>query len=269
MVNAQATDGVAFVIGGASGIGEATVHSFASNGWRVVVGDRDLPAAERCVQVLQDAGHSATAVQVDVTSTPSVERAMTEAESVWGRLDSVIPCAGIIAPSPSETLDDDSLMRMVDIHLFGAVRCARAAFPHLRNSDNASIVAVSSVAAHLGLPHRLSYSAAKGGVEAIIKTLAVEWAGYGIRANAVAPGWVRTPMIAQAIAEGKLDASTLEHLSPLGRLAEPFEVADVIAFLASSSAGYVTGATWLVDGALTIRGPWPQGVEPPMMSARV
>ncbi|MFF2844110.1 SDR family NAD(P)-dependent oxidoreductase [Paenarthrobacter sp. NPDC057981] len=258
--------GVGFIIGGGSGIGEATADTLASRGWRVAVGDRDLPAAQRVASRLAETGAQSIALPVDITDTGSVDDATAAAAKEWGQLDAVIPCAGIIAPSPSEDIEDDALFGMIDIHLLGTIRAVRAAFPYLKQSSNPSIIALSSVAAHMGLPHRLSYAAAKGGVEAVVKTLAVEWAAYGIRANAVAPGWVRTPMIKRAVAEGRLDITTLEHLSPLERLAEPIEIAEAIAFLASSGSGYVTGTTLMVDGALTIKGPWPQGVVPPTAS---
>ncbi|WP_432180099.1 SDR family NAD(P)-dependent oxidoreductase [Streptomyces sp. NBC_00063] len=254
---------VALVIGGASGIGEATADELAQQGWRVIVADRDTEGAERVATRIGKTGTTAHAVGVDVTSTSSVKAATRDAAERWDRLDAVIPCAGVIDPSPSDTLEDDALLRMLDIHLVGTIRCVRAAFPYLREAAEPAIVAISSVAAHIGTPHRLSYTAAKGGIEAIVRTLAVEWAPSGIRINAVAPGWVKTPMIATAIDEGRLDASTLEKLSPFERLAEPVEVARAIAFLASPAASYISGTTLLVDGALTVRGPWPQGVVPP------
>ncbi|TDC80497.1 SDR family NAD(P)-dependent oxidoreductase [Streptomyces hainanensis] len=259
---------VALVIGGASGIGEATIDELVRQGWRVVVADRDVEGAERVAARINASGAAAHSVAVDVTDTPSVEAATRAAAERWERLDAVIPCAGIIDPSPSDTLEDAALLRMLDIHLVGTVRCVRAAFPYLREAAEPAIVAVSSVAAHIGTPHRLSYTAAKGGIEAVVRTLAVEWAPYGIRINAVAPGWVRTPMIARAIGEGRLDAGTLEKLSPFERFAEPVEVAGAIAFLASPAASYVSGTTLLVDGALTVRGPWPQGVVPPPVRGR-
>ncbi|MFE7978848.1 SDR family NAD(P)-dependent oxidoreductase [Streptomyces shenzhenensis] len=256
------------MVGGASGIGEATVDELVRQGWRVVVADRDTEGAEAVAARINASGGAAHSVTVDVTDTSLVVAATRDAAERWGRLDAVIPCAGVIDPSPSDTLEDVSLLRMLDIHLVGTIRCVRAAFPYLCEAAEPSIVAISSVAAHIGTPHRLSYTAAKGGIEAIVRTLAVEWAPYGIRINAVAPGWVRTPMIAQAIAEGRLDAGTLEVLSPFERFAEPVEIAGAIAFLASPAASYVSGTTLLVDGALTVRGPWPQGVVPPPVRGR-
>lgn len=258
---------VALVVGGASGIGEATVESLVAQRWRVVIGDLDLAAAQRVVERLTESGAEVAAVSIDVTSAESVEAAVQQAVDAWGQLDAIVPCAGFIDPGPSHEATDASLLRMIDVHLIGTIRCLRAAFPYLQRSSRPAIVVVSSVAAHIGVPERLAYSAAKGGIEAVVKSLAVEWASLGIRINAVAPGWVRTPMIRKAVDEGRLDVSTLEGLSPFGRMGEPAEVGDSIAFLLSESAGFITGTTLMVDGATTIKGPWPQGVEPPVRSA--
>lgn len=253
---------VAYVVGGGSGIGEATARSFARRGWRVVIGDRDEVAAVRVADDLGAAEGRAGAVVVDVTDASSVDRATAWVAESFGGLDAIVPCAGMIAPAPSATVDDESLMRMIDVHLVGTIRCLRAAFPYLKESTAGAIVAVSSVAARLGIPERLSYAAAKGGIESVVRTLAVEWAHHGIRVNAVAPGWVRTPMIQHAIDEGRLDVSTLEGLSPFERLADPAEVADAVVFLASPEAGFIAGAVLAVDGALTVKGPWPNGIGP-------
>jgi NAD(P)-dependent dehydrogenase (short-subunit alcohol dehydrogenase family) len=129
-------------------------------------------------------------------------------------------------------------------------------------SSHPSIVAISSINAHLGLPHRLAYNVAKAGIEATVRTLAVEWAPHGIRVNGVAPSWVRTPFLEAAFASGRLTEAELEQWLPLGRIAEVGEVADVIAFLASLAASYLSGHTLLIDGAMTVRGPWPSGTEP-------
>jgi NAD(P)-dependent dehydrogenase (short-subunit alcohol dehydrogenase family) len=259
---------VALVIGGASGIGEATGDELVRQGWRVVVADRDAEGAERVAARVNASGGAAHSVAADVTDTSSVEAATRDAAGRWGRLDALIPCAGIIDPSPSDALEDASLLRMLDIHLVGTIRCVRSAFPYLCEAAEPAIVTISSVAAHIGTPHRLSYTAAKGGIEAVVRTLAVEWAPHGIRINAVAPGWVKTPLIARAIDVGRLDAGTLEKLSPFERFAEPQEIARAIAFLASPAASYVSGTTLLVDGALTVRGPWPHGVVPPPVRSR-
>lgn len=258
---------VALVVGGASGIGEATVNSLVAQGWRVAIGDRDVESAKRVAEQLTERGADAVAVSMDVTSAESVNTAVQQAAGTWGQLDAIVPCAGVIDPSPSDQVSDASLLRMIDVHLMGTIRCLRAAFPFLQRSERPSAVAVSSIVAHIGVPQRLSYAAAKGGIEAVVRTLAVEWAGFGIRVNAVAPGWVSTPMIRRAVDEGRLDVTTLEQLSPFGRMAEPSEIGDAIAFLLSSGAGFITGTTLMIDGATSIKGPWPQGVEPHVRGA--
>lgn len=258
-----AEDRLVVVVGGASGIGEATVRTLAEDGWVIAILDLAEDRARAIATDLQENGGSVLALRCDVQSSADIDGAIRRVVDDLSRIDALVTCAGVFDPGPSDAITDAGLLRMLDIHLCGTIRCARAAFPYLRNSPDPAIVAVSSVAAHIGIPHRLSYCAAKGGIEAVARTLAVEWGAYGIRCNAVAPAWVRTPAIADAIESGSIDERPLRSLVPLARLAELREVADVIAFLLSRKASYITGQSIIVDGALTVRGPWPQGVDPP------
>ena len=252
------------IVGGASGIGEATAHTLVQRGWRVAIADINHELGNRVAEGLRArAGESeASAWRCDVREKESVDLTIKQVAESFGRLDSVIYSAGYADRMPSSEVTDDSLARMVDIQLMGAVRCARAAFPYLRDSERASVVAVSSINAHIGMPHRLAYSIAKAGLEAMVRTLAVEWAPVGIRVNAVAPSWVLTPMVQAGIDAGQLDVDELTPWLPLGRLAEVGEIAETIAFLASPAASYITGQSLLVDGAMTVRGPWPKGTRP-------
>lgn len=197
-------------------------------------------------------------VAADVRSTASVDGAVAATLEKYGRLDGVAACAGIVDPAPSHSVTDESIERLLDIHLMGTIRIARAAYPRLKASDGGSIVTMSSMGAHLGIPERLGYCAAKGAIEAAVKTLAVEWAPDQIRINAVAPGWVKTPAIARLIDDGFLDTAPVRDRTPMDRFAEPSEIAEVIAFLLSPAAGYITGQALVTDGGMTVQGPWPK-----------
>jgi NAD(P)-dependent dehydrogenase (short-subunit alcohol dehydrogenase family) len=141
---------------------------------------------------------------------------------------------------------------MLGVHLDGTFRSCRAAYPLLRQAPHPSIVTISSVVASMGLPGRLSYAVAKCGVEGLTRTLAVEWAPDGVRVNAVAPGWTRTVQFAHASKEGIVDEQRLVARIPLGRVAEPVEIAQAIAFLASTESSYISGQTLVVDGCTSI-----------------
>lgn len=254
--------GVVVITGGAGGIGEAASRLLASRGWRVAVADIDESRAAALVAQLED--HSeALAVPVDVLDARSVDRMIARVLERFGGIDAVVCSAGTISPPiASSKLTDDQVMRPLNFHVAGTIRCARAAFEALAMSGRGAVVGVSSGAAHLGSPCQAPYSAAKGAVEAVVRSLAVEWAPHGVRVNGIAPGWVLTPLLQDAADHGIHDIEALGKLVPVGRVAQPAEIASVIAFLISPDASYITGQTLVVDGGVTVNGFWPVGMEP-------
>lgn len=243
---------VAVVTGGASGIGFAASQRLAREGFLVVIADLDLSSATAVAREMEATGVRAESLQLDVTDTDSVDGMVDKVVSDLGRIDTLVTCAGIVDQEDSRVVSDESWSRMLATHLDGTFRCCRAAYSALVEAPHGSIVTVSSVVAQLGLPRRLSYAVAKSGVEALTRTLAVEWARDGIRVNAVAPGWTRTRVVDAAIRDGIVDEARLLARIPLGRLAEPEEIARVIAFLATRGASYISGQVVIVDGCTSI-----------------
>ena len=246
----------AAVTGGAAGIGLAACREFLCRGMAVAIVDRDADAARKTAEELRatmaDATQKVVPAPADVRDSAAVDAAIGTAVEELGGLDVLVNCAGITDRAPAAEMTDASWSRMLDVHLSGTFRCCRAAFAALRDSDSAAIVNVSSVAAYLGFPLRVSYCAAKSGIEALTRSLAVEWAAHGIRVNAVAPTWVRTAILEDAVARGVLDEAQIEAITPLGGVVEPFEVAKAIAFMTSPDARMITGQSLVIDGGFVI-----------------
>jgi len=236
----------ALVIGGSGGIGKATVDLFTERGWQVINADL-VPAVDP---------NSVPYFPIDVTNTESIQTAIESASQKLHGLDSVVNCAGIIDPKPSIDVSDESWERMISVHLHGSFKIARESYKYLAASQRASLVMVSSIAAHVGMPRRASYSAAKGGIEALTRSLAVEWASAGIRVNSLAPGYTKTLLVAAAFADGRADENAIRSQIPLGRLAETIEMAKVIYFLSSNESSFLTGETILNDGGMSINAQW-------------
>jgi meso-butanediol dehydrogenase/(S,S)-butanediol dehydrogenase/diacetyl reductase len=226
-------DGAAAVVtGGGSGIGAAVADLLLRCGANVTVAD--LSASD----------------PVDVTDRGALDRLAREVEQARGRLDVLVNAAGVLTPNlPADELPADDFVRAFEVNVLGTVNACQAFFPLLRASRGA-IVNVASQAALVSLPQQAAYTAAKGAVAALTRSLAIDWAGHGIRANAVAPGFTLTPMT-EAFFENEVFTEAATGRIPLGRILAAEEIAGAIVFLASPFAQAVTGVTLPVDGGWT------------------
>jgi NAD(P)-dependent dehydrogenase (short-subunit alcohol dehydrogenase family) len=237
---------VAVITGGARGLGLATGRILKVRGWTVVATDRDETPELAAAEI--------DYVAVDVADSTAVNAAAAEIRKRHGSIDALVNCAGFTQHEAMADLADATWQGLIDVHLGGAFRCCRAFHPALLRGG--AVVNVSSLAAHKGRPLRGPYAAAKAGLEALTRTLAVEWAADGIRVNAVAPGWTRTRLVDKIIDTAISDEKRLLAHIPLGRFGEPDEIGGAIAFLLSADAGYITGQCIVVDGGATIHGDW-------------
>ncbi len=242
-------DKVALVTGGGAGIGRAIAETFAREGAIVVVADRDGEAAKEVADAIVKSNGAASAHQVDVTDTREVKALMEEIGASYGRLDVLVNNAGVGERSDFRHLSDEAWDRVWSVNLDGTVRCAREAFDLLKASGRASVINLSSIMATKHTRQMAVYSATKGAVSALSRSLAVEYAPYGIRVNTLLPGYVDTALIGRYISNPMI-AKALLTQTPLRRFGTPQDIANAALFLASDEAAYVTGASLNVDGGM-------------------
>jgi NAD(P)-dependent dehydrogenase (short-subunit alcohol dehydrogenase family) len=242
-------DKVAVVTGGASGIGEASVVDMVTEGARVVIADMDEKRGEELARRLnREREGSAVFQAVDVKDESQVKTLFEVTVSRFERVDVVFNNAGIGHMAQAEAYPTVDWQRVIDINLTGVFLVAKHALARMKPQGAGSIINCASILGNVGQSMTSAYSAAKGGVVNLTRTLALEFAPHGIRVNTVSPGYIDTPILRD------LDEETLRRLTalhPIGRLGRPEEVARAVTFLASDDASFITGANLMVDGGFT------------------
>lgn len=243
----------ALVTGAGSGIGRESARLFGAEGAAVVAADVDEAGAAETAAAVEAAGGRAAAVRADVSRSADVEAAVGEAERRFGALHVLMNNAGIFPDRDGSPVDtpEDVWDRVLAVNLKGVFLGCKHGIPALLRAGGGSIVNTASFVAVMGAAtSQIAYTASKGGVLALTREVAVEYARRGIRANALCPGPVNTPLLQALLADPAARARRMAHI-PVGRLAEAGEVARAALFLASDESSYVNGTTFLVDGAIS------------------
>ena len=242
---------VVLVTGSGGALGSEMCKQFLEEGYDVVVSDLREDAAKEVANALDSKGKHVFTVAIDVASTQSVDDGIEAIINRFGRLDVLVNNAGNFRQGLTKSYSDEDWRFITNVHLDGAFRCCRAAYPYLAKSPYPTIISIASIAARIGLPGRLSYSVSKAGLEALTRVLAVEWAPENIRVVAVAPGFTKTQN--RIFVDGKeVTHEAFAQAVPMKRMGRPEEQAAVVVFLASKKASYINGQTLVVDGGATI-----------------
>jgi 3-oxoacyl-[acyl-carrier protein] reductase len=240
---------VAAITGGARGIGHSTAVKFAAEGARVAVCDINPELTQQTLAEIRAAGGEAEGFQVDVTDKKQIAAMVESVMAKWGRIDCVVNNAGIVMDAQLKNMTDDQFDRVIDINLKGVYNCTRAVVDIMLAQGSGVILTTSSIVGLYGNFGQTNYAASKFAVIGMTKTWAKELGRKGIRAVAVCPGFIATPILKQMPERvlGEMAAKV-----PCGRLGLPEEVANVFAFLASDEASYINGAVISVDGGMTL-----------------
>jgi len=237
---------IALVTGGGSGLGLATAQAFAREGARVVINDLRLEVGEAAAREL---GASHGAVGGDVSKEDEVEAMVRTVMERHGRIDILVNNAGMpdsFVPTVDQPLSH--WQRLIDVHLTGTYLVSKTVAPHMIAQQSGVILNLNSIAGVLGLPVRTAYSAAKAGIGMLTRVLGCEWGPHNIRVNAIAPGYMLTPLTEKLIADGKIDEKRIRRRTPMGKMGAAQDIAESMVFLASDKARFITAVTLPVDG---------------------
>jgi len=236
---------VAAVTGSSRGIGRAIAAAYLAEGAKVVVNSRQSEAAAATAREL---GEGAAAVAADVSTADGARALVQAAIDHFGRLDVMVANAGINVVKNAVDFEPEEWRRVMATNLDGVFYCAQAAGRLMLEQGSGSVISIASVTSFNAFPRRVAYATAKAGLVMLTKVLAAEWGAGGVRVNAIAPGYVRTDLVQGLADGGQLDLAAVQRRTPMGRLAEPAEIAGAAVFLASDEASFITGETLVVDG---------------------
>jgi 3-oxoacyl-[acyl-carrier protein] reductase len=248
----QLTDQVAIITGSARGIGRAAALCLAREGASIVVADIDAAGARAAAEEIESLGRQALAVETDVASQEQVQAMVHRVMETFGHVDILVNNAGIASLTPLLEMPFEEWDRTVKIHLYGTFFCTQAVVRYMVMRGRGCVVNISSVSGLVGSVGRVAYGAAKGGMVAMTRVLAVELAPRGIRVNAIAPGAVETELSRAAWTPA--DREGYFHLTPAGRLGQPEDIAQAVLFLCSPQSDYITGQVLAVDGGFSVAG---------------
>jgi len=243
------TGKVSIITGAGQGIGRATALKFAKEGAKVAVCDINLEAVQQTVELVQSAGGEAVGFRVDVTDKDSITAMVDGVMAKWGRVDTLVNNAGIVQDAQFKKMSEDQFDRVIDVNLKGVYNCTKAVVDIMLAQNSGCILNASSIVGIYGNFGQTNYAATKFGVIGMVKTWARELGRKGIRANAICPGFVETPILATM---PEKVVRMMEDRVPMGRLAKPEEIANTYAWLASDEASYINGAVIEVSGGVTI-----------------
>lgn len=260
MARGDGFDGLAgrviFITGAGSGLGRAMAHAFGACRSRLVLFDMDVAAMESVRNELEAAnpGLEVRCRQGLVNDESAVAQAFAETHEAWGGVDVLLNNAGISMNCPTLELTGDQWRKAIDVNLNGVFYCAREAGRLMTARGHGVIINTASMYGVVAAPDRAAYCASKAAVAMLTKSLAVEWGPLGVRVNAIAPGYVRTALVDDLVARGRMDVDVLSRRTPLGRLGTPEEIAALVLFLASDNAAFINGHVAVADGGWSAYG---------------